>query len=124
MALNDNGVAQGTPVNLTGGIGDVPGKPFGGREDYAFSPDGSAVAFSVKAGADEAWSTNFDVYTVAADGAAPPKNLTTDNKAWDGQRCFLPTVRNLRTWPWIGPVSRRTDFIWCSSICSRASSAR
>ncbi len=34
-------VARGTPVNLTGGIGDVPGKPFGGREDYAFSPDGT-----------------------------------------------------------------------------------
>ncbi len=59
MALNDNGVAQGTPVNLTGGIGDVPGKPFGGREDYAFNPDGTTVAFSVKASAGEAWSTNF-----------------------------------------------------------------
>jgi dipeptidyl aminopeptidase/acylaminoacyl peptidase len=90
MALNDNGVALGTPVNLTGGIGDVPGKPFGGREDYAFSPDGSAVAFSVKASAGEAWSTNFDVYSVAADGAAPAKNLTADNKAWDGQPAFSP----------------------------------
>ena len=90
VALNDNGVAQGTPVNLTGGIGDVPGKPFGGREDYAFNPDGTTVAFSVKAGAGEAWSTNFDVYTVAADGGALPKNLTADNKASDGQPAFSP----------------------------------
>ena len=90
MALNDNGVAQGTPVNLTGGIGDVPGKPFGGRDDYAFNPDGTAVAFSVRASAGEAWSTNFDVYTVAADGGALPKNLTGDNKAWDGQPAFSP----------------------------------
>src|SRR5258707_1466090 len=30
LALNDGGVAQGAPVNLTGGIGDVPGRPFGG----------------------------------------------------------------------------------------------
>ncbi len=90
MALNDSGVAHGTPVNLTGGIGDVPGKPFGGREDYAFSPDGSTVAFSVKAAAGEAWSTNFDVYTAAADGGALPKNLTADNKAWDGQPAFSP----------------------------------
>jgi len=59
MALSDNGVAQGTPVNLTGGIGDVPGKPFGGREDYAFSPDGTQVAFSVRGAAGEAWSTNL-----------------------------------------------------------------
>lgn len=90
MALSDNGVAQGTPVNLTGGIGDVPGKPFGGREDYAFSPDGAQVAFSVRGTAGEAWSTNFDIYRVAADGSGQPKNLTADNKAWDGQPAFSP----------------------------------
>ena len=48
------------------------------------------MAFSVKASAGEAWSTNFDVYTVAADGGALPKNLTADNKAWDGQPAFSP----------------------------------
>ena len=90
MALNDSGVARGTPVNLTGGIGDVPGKPFGGREDYAFSPDGTTVAFSVSAGAGEAWSTNFDIYEVAADGGTLPQNLTADNPAWDGQPAFSP----------------------------------
>ena len=66
MPLDD--VARGAPVNLTGGIGDVPSKPFGGREDYAFSPDGTRVAFSVRAAAGEAWSTNFDIYEVAAAG--------------------------------------------------------
>jgi len=90
LGLNDNGVAQGVPVNLTGGIGDVPGKPFGGREDYAFSPDGASVAFSVRSTPGEAWSTNFDVYVVPADGGALPKNLTADNKAWDGQPAFSP----------------------------------
>ena len=90
LGLNDSGVAQGTPVNLTGGIGDVPGKPFGGREDYAFSPDGAQVAFSVRGTEGESWSTNFDVYQVAADGGALPKNLTADNKAWDAQPAFSP----------------------------------
>ena len=62
-------VAHGdAPVNLTAGIGDVPGKPFGGREDYAFSPDGAQVVFSVRAKEGEPWSTNFDIYEVAADG--------------------------------------------------------
>jgi dipeptidyl aminopeptidase/acylaminoacyl peptidase len=70
MPLNDGGVAAGTPVNLSGGIGDVPGKPFGGREDYAFNPDGTVVAFSVRSMKGEAWSTNFD--------------------AWDGQPAFSP----------------------------------
>jgi dipeptidyl aminopeptidase/acylaminoacyl peptidase len=87
MALDD--VARGAPVNLTGGIGDVPGKPFGGREDYSFSPDGTQVAFSARAMAGEAWSTNFDIYEVAAEGGTP-RNLTADNPALDGQPAFSP----------------------------------
>jgi dipeptidyl aminopeptidase/acylaminoacyl peptidase len=90
LGLNDSGVAQGAPVNLTGGIGDVPGKPFGGREDYSFSPDGAQVAFSVRGTQGESWSTNFDVYQVSADGGAPPKNLTADNPASDAQPAFSP----------------------------------
>jgi dipeptidyl aminopeptidase/acylaminoacyl peptidase len=90
QSLSDSGVAQGTPLNLTGGIGDVPGKPFGGREDYTFSPDGAQVAFSVRAMAGEPWSTNFDIYEVPADGGALPRNLTADNKAWDAQPAFSP----------------------------------
>jgi dipeptidyl aminopeptidase/acylaminoacyl peptidase len=87
MALDD--VARGTPVNLSAGIGDVPGKPFGGREDYAFSPDGASVAFSVRDAAGEAWSTNYDIYLVPASGGAP-RNLTADNPAWDARPLFSP----------------------------------
>jgi dipeptidyl aminopeptidase/acylaminoacyl peptidase len=90
MALTDNGTAAGTPVNLTAGIGDVPGKPFGGREDYGFSPDGTQVAFSVRASNGESWSTNFDVYLVGAEGGAAPQNLTAENLAWDAQPQFSP----------------------------------
>jgi dipeptidyl aminopeptidase/acylaminoacyl peptidase len=90
MVLDASGVARGSPVNLTGGIGDVPGKPFGGREDYVLSPDGTRVAFSVRAAAGEPWSTNFDIYEVPADGGALPRNLTADNKAWDAQPAFSP----------------------------------
>jgi len=92
MALDSAGLANGTPLLLSGGIdGDVPGKPFGGREDYTFSPDGRNVAFSVRAQPlGEPWSTNFDIYLVAADGGGSPKNLTADNPAWDGQPAFSP----------------------------------
>ena len=89
FALSLDDVARGAPVNLTGGIGDVPSKPFGGREDYAFSPDGTRVAFSVRAAAGEAWSTNFDIYEVAAAGGTA-RNLTADNPAWDGQPAYSP----------------------------------
>ena len=90
MPLDGSGVAQGNPVNLTGGIGDVPSKPFGGREDYAFSPDSLRVVFSVRASSGEAWSTNFDIYESPADGGALPRNLTADNKAWDAQPAYSP----------------------------------
>jgi dipeptidyl aminopeptidase/acylaminoacyl peptidase len=73
------------PVLLTKGIdGDVPSKPDGSNAEYAFSPDGKTVYFDVRiAGKTEPWSTNFDVYSVPADGSAAPKNLTAANKAWD-----------------------------------------
>jgi len=87
MALDD--AARGTPVNLTAGLGDVPSKPFGGRDDYAFSPDGAQVAFAVRATEGEPWSTNFDIYSVAVEGGTP-RNLTADNPAWDGSPAFSP----------------------------------
>ena len=65
--------------------GDVPSKPFGDDSEYAWSPDGKTVYFNARiAGKSEAWSTNFDVYSVPVDGSASPKNLTAANLAWDG----------------------------------------
>ena len=75
----------GAPKLLTRGIdGDMPSKPFGGDDEFAFSSDGKTVYFSVRiAGTSEPWSTNFDIYSVPADASAVPKNLTTANPAWD-----------------------------------------
>jgi len=73
------------PKLLSKGIdGDVPSKPFGDDTEFAFAPDGKTVYFDVRiAGNSEPWSTNFDVYSVPADGSSAPKNLTAANKAWD-----------------------------------------
>ncbi len=73
------------PRLLSRGIdGDVPSKPFGDEGEYAFSPDGKTVYFDARiAGKSEPWSTNFDIYSVPADGSAAPKNLTAANPAWD-----------------------------------------
>ena len=75
----------GEPRLLSGGIdGDVPSKPFGDDSEYAFSPDGATVYFSVRdVGNAEAWSTNFDIHSVPADGSAAPVNLTAQNPALD-----------------------------------------
>jgi dipeptidyl aminopeptidase/acylaminoacyl peptidase len=77
-------------VALTAGLdGDVPGKPFGGAEDYAWAPDGRSLVASIKvAGREEAWSTNFDLYQLPADGQGQPVNLTAGNPAWDAGPVF------------------------------------
>ncbi len=89
--------AAATAVSLSGSLdGDVPSKPFGDREEFRFSPDGKNVVFSVRiAGKTEAWSTNFDLYTVPAAGGQAPRNLTADNPAWDTKGVFAPDGRTL-----------------------------
>ena len=121
MTLNDSGVAQGTPVNLTGGIGDVPGKPFGGREDYAFSPDGAQVAFSVTAGARAKPGRRILTFIRSPPTAAPCRKISppTTRHGMRNPRS-RPTARNSPTWRWIDPVSKPIDFTWCCSTCSRA----
>ena len=91
------GTVTGEPVSLSGSFdGDVPSKPFGDREEYRFSPDGKTVVFSARiAGKTEAWSTNFDLYSVPAQGGAAPRNLTADNLAWDTKGTFSPDGRTL-----------------------------
>jgi dipeptidyl aminopeptidase/acylaminoacyl peptidase len=89
--IGSDGTA-GQPVDLSQPLdADVPSKPFGGDEEYTFSPDGRRLVFAARiAGKTEAWSTNFDLFEVSADGAGDPKNLTDDNDAWDTQPVFLP----------------------------------
>jgi acylaminoacyl-peptidase len=92
LDLNAAGVAAGAARPLMRGFdGDSPSKPFGGDEDFAFSPDGSAVLFSARlAGKTEPWSTNFDIWRVPVDGSAAPENVTPKNPAWDTAPTFSP----------------------------------
>jgi len=90
-------VAGGEPVDLTRGmVADVPSRPFGGTEEFTFSPDGRTVVFAARvAGREEPWSTNFDLYSVPADGSQAPRNLTASNPAWDTQPAFSPDGKTL-----------------------------
>jgi dipeptidyl aminopeptidase/acylaminoacyl peptidase len=85
-----NGRISGPEVRLTGQlVGDTPSKPFGGGEEIDWSKDGRTVFFALReAGRIEPTSTNFDIFSVPADGSAPPTNLTDANDAVDN----LPTV--------------------------------
>jgi dipeptidyl aminopeptidase/acylaminoacyl peptidase len=74
---------------------DCPGKPFGGPEEFAVSPDGKTIVFTAKdAGREEAWSTNYDLFRVTADGSVAPQKIT-NNPAWDTQPLFSPDGRTL-----------------------------
>jgi dipeptidyl aminopeptidase/acylaminoacyl peptidase len=89
-------LASGRARDLMAGMdADCPSRPFGGSEEYAVSPDGKTVVFTAKdVGREEAWSTNFDLFAVPADGSAAPRRLTTI-AATDTQPSFSPDGRTL-----------------------------
>ncbi len=84
-------------VSLTDSLdGDAPSKPFGDASEYAWSPDGKSLVAGLRvAGKGEAWSTNFDLYRLNADGSGAPVNLTAANPAWDTGPVFSADGKTL-----------------------------
>ncbi len=68
---------------------DCPQKPFGGSEDYIWSPQGDKVLYVTKkkSGVDYAKSTNTDIYEYDL-ALKTTKNLTEYNKGYDTQPLF------------------------------------
>ena len=89
--------AGGKAVDVMKGMdADTPSKPFGGTEEMTFTPDGTAVIFAARdVGAEEPWSTDFDLYLAPVDGSELPKCLTENNKAWDTNPVFSPDGKTL-----------------------------
>jgi dipeptidyl aminopeptidase/acylaminoacyl peptidase len=87
----------GEPVDTTPNMdADTPSKPFGGPEEITFTPDSRSLVFAAReVGREEAWSTDFDLFLVAADGSSPRRNLTEANQAWDTQPVFSPNGKTL-----------------------------
>ncbi len=81
---------------MSGMDADTPSKPFGGPGEITFTPDSRSLVFVARdAGREEAWSTNFDLHVVAADGSSPARLLTESNQAWDTNPVFSPDGQTL-----------------------------
>lgn len=90
-------IVGGAPVDIMNTMdADCPSKPFGGREEFTFTPDSKGIVFSAgDNGREEAWSTNHDLFLTPVDGSIPPDNLTSSNPAWDTQPVFSPDGKTL-----------------------------
>jgi len=85
----------GDPVDvMKGADADSPTKPFGGTEEFAWSPDGKSIAFTSKMARNEAWSTDDNIYLANADGGGY-RCLTCANEALDAQPAFSPDGKSI-----------------------------
>ena len=71
---------------------DSPQKPFGGDEDFIWSPDSKSIIYVCKKkfGTEYAISTNTDLYEYNLE-TKTTKNLTDSNKGYDTNPVFSPT---------------------------------
>lgn len=71
---------------------DAPQKPFGGDEDYIWSPDSKSILYvsKKKAGTAYATSTNTDIYEYNLE-TKETKNLTPNNLGYDTHPVFSPS---------------------------------
>ncbi len=84
-------VAGGGAVDLTPGDRDAPA--FGGDHDFQISPDGKELLYTSNPDKIEALSTNVDVWVTPFDGTGKPRDLTLENKAFDGTPKYSPDGR-------------------------------
>ncbi|MGZ5273642.1 MAG: prolyl oligopeptidase family serine peptidase [Kaistella sp.] len=81
---------------LEGKMWDSPQRPFGGAEDFVWTPDSSQLLYVTKplSGAEYAQSTNTDIFAYDL-ASALTTNLTQSNKGYDVAPKFSPDGKTL-----------------------------
>ncbi|WP_418124515.1 alpha/beta fold hydrolase [Chryseobacterium sp. PTM-20240506] len=96
FVVNTSDKVESSRDLLEGKTWDSPQRPFGGAEDFIWSPDSSQLLYVTKpkSGKEYATSTNTDIFAYdLASGAT--KNLTESNKGYDVNPKFSPDGKSL-----------------------------
>lgn len=96
FVVNTSDKVESAKDLLEGKTWDSPQRPFGGAEDFIWSPDSSQLLYVTKpkSGKEYAVSTNTDIFAYdLATGAT--RNLTESNKGYDINPKFSPDGKSL-----------------------------
>ncbi len=96
FVVNTSEKAENAKDLLAGKPWDSPQRPFGGSEDFVWSPDSNQLLYVTKplSGAAYAQSTNTDIFSFDL-STGNTKNLTADNKGYDLAPKFSPDGKYL-----------------------------
>lgn len=96
VAVMDSDGIAGEPVDLMDGVkADCPVPPFGGTEQFAWSSDGTEIAYTSKNVARWAESTDSDIYLVKVDAPSESKNITAGREGYDNDPVYSPDGKYL-----------------------------
>ena len=92
--LNEDSQAKDAVDVMQGLRADCPLPPFGGSEQFAFSPDGTEIALSIKLVNNPAESTDSSIFLVSTQGG-PLKNITPGMPGYDLDPTYSPDGRTI-----------------------------
>ncbi|WP_336959053.1 S9 family peptidase [Chryseobacterium contaminans] len=96
FVVNTSDKVEAAKDLLEGKTWDSPQRPFGGAEDFIWSPDSAQLLYVTKAksGKEYATSTNTDIFAYDL-ATGTTKNLTESNKGYDINPKFSPDGKSL-----------------------------
>ncbi|AZA49301.1 S9 family peptidase [Chryseobacterium carnipullorum] len=96
FVVNTTDKAESAKDLLEGKTWDSPQRPFGGAEDFIWSPDSSQLLYVTKpkSGKEYSTSTNTDIFAYDL-ASGTTKNITESNKGYDVNPKFSPDGKSL-----------------------------
>lgn len=96
FVVNTSDKVEAAKDLLEGKTWDSPQRPFGGAEDFIWSPDSAQLLYVTKpkSGKEYATSTNTDIFAYDM-ASGTTKNLTESNKGYDVNPKFSPDGKSL-----------------------------